>query len=66
MATADLGVTGVITALEPSWIAPFTGISPRCFAKLVTSMQREQATDVRRGRPWSLPLEDRILLVAAY
>lgn len=29
-------------------------------------MRREGGDTVRRGRPWSLPLEDRILLVAAY
>ncbi|MGW0086606.1 IS5/IS1182 family transposase, partial [Streptomyces sp. NPDC003393] len=29
-------MTGVITASEPSWIAPFTGLSPRAFGKLVT------------------------------
>ncbi|MFE0106938.1 transposase [Streptomyces sp. NPDC059009] len=59
-------MTGVITASEPSWIAPFTGLSPRCFSKLVTAMRRETAADGHRGRPWSLPLQDRILLVAAY
>ncbi|MGB8938648.1 MAG: IS5/IS1182 family transposase, partial [Streptomyces sp.] len=26
-------MAGVITASEPSWIAPFTGLSPRCFGK---------------------------------
>lgn len=62
----DLGVAGVITASEPSWIAPFTGLSPRCFTKLVTALRREGADAVRRGRPWGLPLEDRVLLVAAY
>ncbi|MDG4536805.1 transposase [Streptomyces sp. AV19] len=59
-------MVGVITASEPSWIAPFTGLSPRCFGKLVTALRREGADEVRRGRPWSLPLEDRVLLVAAY
>ncbi|WP_217251486.1 transposase [Streptomyces sp. AC602_WCS936] len=59
-------MTGVITASEPSWIAPFTGLSPRQFAKLVTALRREGADPVRKGRPWSLPLEDRVLLVAAY
>ena len=62
----DLDVAGVITASEPSWIAPFTGLSPRCFGKLLTALRREGADAVRRGRPWSLPLEDRALLVAAY
>jgi hypothetical protein len=56
----------VITASEPSWIVPFTGLSPRLFGKLVTVLRREGADTVRRGRPWSLPLEDRALLVAAY
>ena len=56
----------MITASEPSWIAPFTGMSPRCFTKLVTALRREGLDEVRRGRPWSLSLEDRVLLVAAY
>ncbi|MFJ6485947.1 transposase [Streptomyces sp. NPDC091682] len=59
-------MSGVITASEPSWIAPFTGLSPRNFGKLVTVLRREGADAVRKGRPWSLPLEDRALLVAAY
>ncbi|MET8809229.1 transposase [Streptomyces sp. NPDC004546] len=59
-------MAGVITASEPSWIAPFTGVSPRCFTKLVTAPRRQGVDEVRRGRPWSLSLEDRVLLVAAY
>ncbi|WP_078959835.1 transposase [Streptomyces sp. NRRL B-24085] len=59
-------MAGVITASEPSWIAPFTGVSPRCFGRLVTALRREGADEVRRGRPWGLPLEDRVLLVTAY
>ncbi|MEV8562890.1 transposase [Streptomyces sp. NPDC051917] len=59
-------MAGVITASEPSWIAPFTGVSPRCFTKLVTALRRQGVDEVRRGRPWSLSLEDRVLLVAAY
>jgi len=58
-------VSGVITALESSWTAPFSGLSPRQFGKLITALRREGADPVRRGRPWSLPLEDRVLLVAA-
>ncbi|MFI9605444.1 transposase [Streptomyces sp. NPDC052043] len=57
-------MAGVITASESSWIAPFTGLSPCAFAKLVTVLRREGADAVRRGRPWSLSLEDRALLVA--
>ncbi|AJT62404.1 Putative transposase for insertion sequence element [Streptomyces lydicus] len=33
---------------------------------MVTALRREGADPVRKGRPWSLPLEDRVLLVAAY
>lgn len=32
----------------------------------MTVLRREGADAVQRGRPWSLPLEDRALLVAAY
>ncbi|MFJ8141204.1 transposase [Streptomyces sp. NPDC096013] len=59
-------MTGVITASEPSWIAPFSGLSPRQFGKLITALRREGADPVHKGQPWSLPLEDRVLLVAAY
>ncbi|MGX1032656.1 hypothetical protein RKD38_007337 [Streptomyces ambofaciens] len=59
-------MAGVITASEPSWIGPFSGLNPRQFGKLVTVLRREGADAVRKGRPWSLPLEDRALLVAAY
>ncbi|AGJ52570.1 DDE family transposase [Streptomyces avidinii] len=56
----------VITASEPSWIGPFTGLSPRQFAKLVTSLRRDGADAIRKGRPWGLPLEDRALLIVVY
>ncbi|WP_345639240.1 transposase, partial [Streptomyces lacrimifluminis] len=42
------------------------GLTPRCFGKLVAEVRRERGTDQQRGRPWSLALEDRILLVTAY
>lgn len=48
------------------WVAPFTVSSPRAFAKLMTVLRREGAEAVHRSRPWSLPLEDRALLVATY
>lgn len=59
-------MAGVITASEPSWTAPFTGLSPRAFGKPVTVLRREGADAVRKGRPWGLPPEDRAPLVAAY
>ncbi|MFJ8062953.1 transposase [Streptomyces sp. NPDC096142] len=59
-------MAGVIMASESSWIVPFTGLSPQLFRKLITVLRRAGADEVRRGRPWSLPLEDRVLLVAVY
>ncbi|MDF9808757.1 hypothetical protein M2436_007304 [Streptomyces sp. HB372] len=59
-------MTGVITASAPSWTAPFTGLSLRCFGKLVTALRGEGADEVQRGRPWGLPLEDRVLVVTTY
>ncbi|MEV7253520.1 transposase [Streptomyces cyaneofuscatus] len=59
-------MSGVITASKSSWITPFTGLSPRCFGRLVTVLRHEGADVVRKGRPCSLPLEDRALLVTAY
>ncbi|WP_405194709.1 transposase [Streptomyces anulatus] len=59
-------MAGVITASEPSWIGPFTGLSPLCLRTLVTALRREGADSVRRGRPWSQSLEDRVLLVTTY
>lgn len=57
----------MITASEPSWITPFTGLSPRTFNKLVTTLRRDGADAPRAGRrPWALSLEDRVLLVAVY
>ncbi|MER5466991.1 transposase [Streptomyces sp. NPDC002668] len=58
-------MAGVITASEPSWIALFAGLSPRCFRNLVAALRREGADVARRGRPWGLSLEDRVLLVTA-
>ncbi|MFF7234634.1 transposase [Streptomyces sioyaensis] len=57
---------GVITASEPSWIAPFTGLRPRQLGKLITALRHEGAEPVRKGQLWSLPLEDWVLLAAAY
>ncbi|WP_329537185.1 transposase (plasmid) [Streptomyces sp. NBC_01450] len=59
-------MAGVLAAAERSWMAPFTGLNPRQFGKLVTVLRRGGADAVCKGRPWGLPLEDRTLLVAAY
>ncbi|GAA3482726.1 hypothetical protein GCM10018966_072580 [Streptomyces yanii] len=59
-------MAGAMTASESSWTAPFTGLSPRQFGRLVTILRRGGADAVCEGRPWGLPLEDRALLVAVY
>lgn len=59
----------VITAARSEWIAPFTGLEPRQFRKLVATVAQrggDAIADGRPGRQWRLRLEDRVLLVAVY
>jgi hypothetical protein len=59
----------VISAACPEWIAPFTGLRPARFRKLVRLVAQrggEAIADGRPGRPWALCLSDRVLLVAVY
>jgi hypothetical protein len=59
----------VITAAEPEWIAPFTGLTLSQFATLVGRVAVRGGVEVADGRPgrqWSLQLGDRVLLVAVY
>ncbi|MET8809338.1 IS5/IS1182 family transposase, partial [Streptomyces sp. NPDC004546] len=49
---------GVISAGDPKWIEPFTGLRESQFARLV-ALVRRRGGDVQRRRPWRLPLEDR-------
>ncbi len=60
-----LGMGGVISADDPKWIEPFSGLSEVQFARLV-ALVRRRGGDVQRGRPWRLSLEDRVLLMATY
>lgn len=57
---------GLVTVADESWIEPFSGLRPRIFAKLVRQVERDGAGAPCRGRPWSLLLADRVLLVTAY
>ncbi|MHC5699885.1 helix-turn-helix domain-containing protein [Streptomyces tirandamycinicus] len=59
-------MAGVIAVSELSWIVLFTGLGPRKFGKLVVVLRCVGVDVIRMGRVWSLPLEDRALLVAAY
>jgi hypothetical protein len=63
---AQAVAAAVVTASQPSWIEPFSGLKPHLFARLVRQLEREGASAPRRGRPWGLPLADRVLLVTAY
>ncbi|MEU7206737.1 transposase [Streptomyces sp. NPDC045470] len=56
---------GVMSADDPRWIEPFSGLSQSQFEQLV-ALVRRRGGDVQRGRPWRLPLADRVLLVATY
>jgi hypothetical protein len=46
--------------------APFTELSPSTLSKPVTQLRRHDADTPGRGRPWTLPLADRVLLIPAY
>jgi hypothetical protein len=62
-------VVQVITASRSEWIAPFTGLEPGQFRKLVRLVAErggDEIADGRPGRQWALPLADRVLLVAVY
>ncbi|ABW12527.1 hypothetical protein Franean1_3116 [Parafrankia sp. EAN1pec] len=59
----------VISAADPQWIFPFAGLNPTQFRRLVRLVAQrggDRIADGRPGRPWALPLPDRVLLVAAY
>jgi hypothetical protein len=62
-------VQQVLSASRPELIEPFTGLSPRTFRRLVAQVERRGGrlvADRVNGRQWSLPLADRVLLVATY
>jgi hypothetical protein len=56
---------GVLRA-EPVWVETFTGSHMDRFARLVKVVRERGGNGPGGGRPWCLPLEDRVLLVAVY
>ena len=59
----------VLSASRPELIEVFTGLSRRTFRRLVAQVERrggKLVADGINGRQWSLPLADRVLLVATY
>jgi len=59
-------MAGVITASEPSWTAPFTGPSPRQFARLITALRREGPMPCGGAGHGRCRFQDRVLPVAVY
>lgn len=54
---------------RPELIEPFTGLAPRTFRRLVgpgRTAGRAAGRGPGQRRQWSLPLTDRVLLVATY
>jgi hypothetical protein len=62
----DLGGVQVITAAQPQWIHPFTGLPPGQFRRPVRVVAGRGGAAIADGRPWRLDLADRVLLVATY
>ncbi|XIE79455.1 transposase family protein [Streptomyces sp. SBR177] len=56
---------GVLRA-EPLWVETFTGLRMRQFERLLKVVRERGGTGPGGGRPWCLPLADRVLLVAVY
>ncbi|MFB7147892.1 MULTISPECIES: transposase family protein [Streptomyces] len=56
---------GVLRA-ESVWVETFTGLRMDRFVKLVRVVRERGGDGPGGGRPWCLPLADRVLLVAVY
>lgn len=56
---------GVLRA-DPVWIEVFTGLRADRFARLLRVVRERGGEHPRMGRPWRLPLAERVLLVAVY
>ncbi|MDX2939889.1 transposase family protein, partial [Streptomyces ipomoeae] len=56
---------GVLRA-ESVWVETFTGLRMDRFVKLVKVVREQGGDGPGGGRPWCLPLADRVLLVAVY
>ncbi|MFG2127081.1 transposase [Streptomyces sp. NPDC048751] len=56
---------GVLRA-EPLWVETFTGLRMDRFEKLLRVVRERGGNGPGGGRPWCLPLAERVLLVAVY
>ncbi|WP_338491840.1 transposase family protein [Streptomyces sp. SJL17-4] len=51
---------------ESLWVETFTGLRMRQFERLLRAVRERGGNGPGGGRPWCLPLADRVLLVAVY
>ncbi|WP_346185939.1 transposase family protein, partial [Streptomyces osmaniensis] len=58
-------MAGVLRA-ERVWVETFTGLRVAQFARLLKVVRERGGNGTLRGRPWSLPLAERVLMVAVY
>ncbi|GAQ59823.1 IS5/IS1182 family transposase [Streptomyces scabiei] len=58
-------MAGVLRA-ERVWVETFTGLRVAQFSGLLKVVRERGGNGTLRGRPWSLPLADRVLMVAVY
>ncbi|MFD4359565.1 MULTISPECIES: IS5/IS1182 family transposase [Streptomyces] len=58
-------MSGVLKA-EPLWVETFSGLRMRQFERLLKVVRERGGNGPGGGRPWCLPLADRVLLVAVY
>ncbi|MBT2417772.1 transposase [Streptomyces sp. ISL-22] len=56
---------GVLRA-EPVWVETFTGLRAEQFGRLLKAVRERGGEGCGWGRPWRLPLAERVLLVAVY
>ncbi|WP_329377044.1 transposase family protein [Streptomyces sp. NBC_01716] len=57
---------GGVLRVEPLWVETFTGLRMRQFDRLLKVVRERGGNGPGGGRPWCLPLSDRVLLVAVY
>ncbi len=57
---------GGVLRVEPLWMETFTGLRTRRFEGLVKVGRERGGNGPGGGRPWRLPLAERVLLVAVY
>ncbi len=59
-------VYGWVLRAERVWVETFTGLQVTHFAGLLKVVRERGGNGTLLGRPWSLPLAERVLMVAVY